>query len=109
MSQTKQVSLTLSKELAERLALLRKFKHRAGDINKLFESALEKEVLSLEDKCKLGKDDWRIAKTCPRCSTGVLTKKTSSKGNEKREFLGCNRYPNCTQTEPLITSHGRKK
>lgn len=100
----KSINVLLNKELAERIQFLRKFKNRVPDLNIMLEVALIEIVEKAERRAKIGKDDWLNAKTCPVCSTGVLSKKIAIK--TKSAFYGCNRYPDCRHTETFTEKRG---
>lgn len=100
MSSSKQISVTVSKEDAERLALLRKCKHRLPNINEELSNAILEVVEASEKRLKLKRDTWKTARACPSCVSGTLYEKTS-KGNTPRSFIGCSRYPDCKYTESI--------
>jgi hypothetical protein len=99
---TKNTNITLPKTLAERLSLLRKFKHRAPEFNDELCNAIRDVVVGFESKLNLSADTWTSAKSCPECKTGLLIKKKKSGGKE-RFFYGCNRYPLCKHSHSIGT------
>lgn len=101
MNSTKSVTFTLPKDIAERIALVRKYKHRKLPIADRMENAIIAELESLESQLKIEKDDWKHTKTCPKCSSGTLTRTRVKNKDVVRVFLGCNRFPLCRHSESL--------
>lgn len=107
----KGVQVTLPKALAERLAFLRKLKHRAPNLNRDVEQAIEQLVSKTEEKLRIDKDSWRRSKSCPKCPTGVLFVKRKKGDPNARPFYGCSHFPECKHTEnvPEQPNHRKKK
>ena len=101
MSGKKAVTFTLPKDIAERIGLVRKFKHRKLNVVARLNTAIEDELEKLEAELKLKPTDWKHAKKCPVCTSGTLIKRYSTRHNNKVAFLSCNRFPSCRYTESL--------
>jgi ssDNA-binding Zn-finger/Zn-ribbon topoisomerase 1 len=99
MTPMKGVQVTLPKALAERLVFLRKVKHKIPDMNQSIIDSLQDTVCKLESKARVGPDDWKVSKTCPICTSGVLLKKQNRKVQGGVFFYGCSRHPECRYTE----------
>lgn len=97
----KSTSLTVSKGLAERLSFIRKFKHRAEDLEQVIEQSLLEAVSKIESKLNLSENLWKTASKCPLCSSGVLFEKKNTRKPNSRTFIGCSRYPSCKHTESV--------
>jgi DNA topoisomerase-3 len=56
-----------------------------------------------DNKGKPGKERSKTESTgqsCPECEQGILLRRTINNGKNKgKQFLGCNRYPECSHTE----------
>lgn len=101
MSTVKQIQVTLPKDLAERLAFIRKFKHRLPDLPQILEQAIQSVVVSSETKLNIQPDTWKSAKSCPACAHGTLLKRVNSRKPDAPSFYGCSRFPECRHTEPM--------
>ncbi|TAK89575.1 hypothetical protein EPO04_00475 [Patescibacteria group bacterium] len=66
-----------------------------AELKKEIESMRDEYVNSYEyEEAKIAKSIHRINRSCPECKTGYMVKRDGMYG----EFLGCNRYPNCSCT-----------
>jgi phosphopantothenoylcysteine synthetase/decarboxylase len=99
-SSNKQVSITLSKPLSERLAFVRKITKNQSDLQQQISNAIEAVVAVNEQRANVQKDDWQSAKTCPSCSYGVLRLRRP-RDTSKQPFMGCSSYPKCRHTEEI--------
>jgi|AntDeeMinimDraft_5_1070356.scaffolds.fasta_scaffold21108_2 hypothetical protein len=98
---TKGVQLSLEQALAQRLAFVRRFKHRIPDLNERLEKAVLKVVAESESKAGVTEESWKESKPCPICSHGVLFPKKSKKSPGLPPFMGCSRFPKCRHSEPV--------
>ena len=101
MEQTSKISITLDKRTVERIRMLKRVSGRNEelsintDINKVLLPILDE----LESKKGLKKDSWKSAKTCPKCSGGVLYHK--ERRSDNKPFYACSNYPKCQHTESV--------
>lgn len=107
MSTVKQVQVTLPKDLAERLAFIRKFKHRLPELSQVLEQAIQSAIVSSESKLNIQPDSWKSARSCPACAHGTLLQRVNSRKPDATPFYGCSRFPDCRHTEALSENEKR--
>lgn len=98
---TKGIQVSVEQSCAQRLAFVRKFKHRLPHLNDELESAILSVIEKNETKAGIEKTSWRDSKPCPECSCGVLFPKKPKGKPGPPTFLGCNRFPKCRHTENI--------
>lgn len=101
----KGVHITVDKNVAGRLTLLRSFGHRLTNFNDELERLITDFCAQQEKKVGISSSAWLLSRPCPACSSGVLVPR-SKKGESEPSFMGCAKFPICRHTEGLPTSKG---
>ncbi len=107
-SKNKGVHISLSKNLAERLAFVRRFKHRLPALNDDLEATIASLVSTAEKKLKIQPDAWRKARPCPSCAHGTLVERRG-KRKGAAPFMGCSRFPDCRHSESITKNQSCAK
>jgi len=95
----KNITVTLPKDVAERLLLLRKLGCRS-ELFTAIQNHLEAIVSMYETHSNVNQHSWKTAKVCPECKNGVLLEK-ARKGDVKPSFISCSTFPTCRHSESL--------
>lgn len=96
-NEKKQFSLTLDKDITERLQHLRKVSAVKGkDAYQELSFVVLKWLVEKEKNLKIEKNDYKNANICPECAS-----KLSIRKGKAGDFIGCSSFPKCKYTKSI--------
>jgi DNA topoisomerase-1 len=95
--ETKKLSLTLSKNVVERIQYLRKVANIKNlDAYKSLNNEIYNWLVEQEKMLKIKPNDHKKNVICPECGSKLLVKE-----GKNGKFIGCSNYPSCKHTSSL--------